>query len=582
MLQRQGATQYTKMGKTDSNSTAATVAEKLQTLSLITRVASELGNHLGISDRTLAEFIIAKAEKLLKKCIKKSPKGHLSDAEIVPAARKFHEDLQQNGADLSFSVISHLLGIVLEMSPVLTRIVKEKEEAAIASSARLKAVEDSEDVSGIKREFPGLARPNQSTVQLEAGFYEHAPGKIDPKKSYRNGNDKTDTSARSGKRALSNLPAWMTEAKGKDGSIEGDLKRVKVESGEKKDIELYGIYGGKITKMMDFGIFVDLSIGGKSFEGLCHIAQVISSRQRLSHPSEAGFQRGQKVYVKVISIGTRDGKQQLSLSIKEVDQVTGKDLAPMRAQAAAQENMNRNHDGRPAVGQGRSLVQLERQIVDKQKAVHGGSKPNRMAKQLTEQELFEAQQLIRSGVLPVEQYPIFDSESGQGMLQFEETEEQTEVELADIEPSFLRGQTKRSGRDLEPVKIVKNPEGSLSRAAMQQGSLAKERRELRQAQANSLIDSIPKDLNRPWEDPLPEAGERHFAQELRSINMSSFDGAPEWKQKAQSKTLSYGIISSKSIKEQRESLPVYRLKADLIRAFEGNQVLVGKSFLKRN
>lgn len=56
--------------------------------------------------------------------------------------------------------------------------------------------------------------------------------------------------------------------------------------------------------------------------------------------------------------------------------------------------------------------------------------------------------------------------------------------------------------------------------------------------------------------------------------MSSFDGAPEWKQKAESKTLSYGIISNKSIKEQREGLPVYRLKPELMRAISENQVLV--------
>jgi ATP-dependent RNA helicase DHX8/PRP22 len=161
-----------------------------------------------------------------------------------------------------------------------------------------------------------------------------------------------------------------------------------------------------------------------------------------------------------------------------------------------------------------------------------------------------------------------------GMLAVEETEEEADVELADFEPAFLRGQTRRSGKDLSPVRIVKNPDGSMQRAAMQQSSLAKERRELRTAQANSLMDSIPKDLNRPWEDPLPEAGERHFAQELRSINMSTFDGAPEWKQKAQAKTLSYGIISTKSIKEQREGLPVYRLKPELMRAFTENQVLV--------
>ena len=103
---------------------------------------------------------------------------------------------------------------------------------------------------------------------------------------------------------------------------------------------------------------------------------------------------------------------------------------------------------------------------------------------------------------------------------------------------------------------------------MQQSQLAKERRELRQAQANQLIDSIPKDLNRPWEDPLPEAGERHFAQELRSINMSTFEAGdqPQWKQKAENKTLSYGIISNKSITEQRQGLPIYKLKKELLQA----------------
>ncbi len=49
---------------------------------------------------------------------------------------------------------------------------------------------------------------------------------------------------------------------------------------------------------------------------------------------------------------------------------------------------------------------------------------------------------------------------------------------------------------MSPVQIVKNPEGSLQRAALTQSALAKERRELREQQRNSLLDSIPKDLNR--------------------------------------------------------------------------------------
>lgn len=38
---------------------------------------------------------------------------------------------------------------------------------------------------------------------------------------------------------------------------------------------------------------------------------------------------------------------------------------------------------------------------------------------------------------------------------------------------------------------------------------------------------------------------------------------PEWKTKAQGKNLSYGQVSSKSIKEQREGLPIAKLKTQL-------------------
>lgn len=55
---------------------------------------------------------------------------------------------------------------------------------------------------------------------------------------------------------------------------------------------------------------------------------------------------------------------------------------------------------------------------------------------------------------------------------------------------------------------------------MTQSALSKERRELREQQQRTLLEAIPKDLSRPWEDPLPEAGERHLAQ-VRLVNMPS-------------------------------------------------------------
>jgi ATP-dependent RNA helicase DHX8/PRP22 len=171
----------------------------------------------------------------------------------------------------------------------------------------------------------------------------------------------------------------------------------------------------------------------------------------------------------------------------------------------------------------------------------------------------------------VEDYPTFDEETG--LLNVEETEEELEVEINENEPPFLIGQTGKH-QELSPVRIVKNPDGSMQRAAMTQSALAKERRELRQSQANSLLDSIPKDLNRPWEDPMPDAGERHFAEELRGINMGSAVEIPEWKQKAEGKNLSYGHVSKLPIMEQRESLPIFKLKGELMKAMAENQVLV--------
>ena len=337
-------------------------------------------------------------------------------------------------------------------------------------------------------------------------------------------------------------------------------------------LEVHEIYTGRVEQVLDFGIRVSLNdFPGK--DGMVYKNQLPNNYQR------GDFRKGQNVWVKLISMQ----QQKLILSIKDVDQKTGEDRMPFRKAAAAgvvgDVTINTKTASKASLSSTAVVhpgLDVDKLKADQRNGPGGGAgrsfRPTKQA--LTEHELFEAQQLIKSGVLPIEQYPTYDPELG--MLAVEETEEETEVELAEVEPNFLRGQTKKSGRrDLEPVKIVKNPDGSLQRAALQQGTLAKERRELRQAQANQLIDSIPKDLNRPWEDPLPEAGERHFAQELRSINvMSQMDGAPEWKQKAENKTLSYGIISNKSIKEQRESLPIYRLKKELMAAISNNQILV--------
>jgi ATP-dependent RNA helicase DHX8/PRP22 len=571
-----------------------TPVERLQELSLINKMTEEMAPALnGLQDKTLSEFVIALTETEVKKMLKSG----LSD--IVPSAQALRSKLTENGAaNLSLSLCLELVELVRDQSPRVQRfqkklLDKQKEKAAAANKGDgndtsghvLSSYESSARKTELGGDFPGLAKPNLAHAVPPVGeFYEH------------NTEDrKRESSQRSG---LSNLPAWMTKTGSSNNgdSAGGESSRPTKRARSDEKLEIYGIYKGTVRKMMDFGMVIGFSVaGGEAQEGLVYNAHV--SKSRIEHASQAGFRRDKAAWVKVISI--KNGK--IVLSTKDVDQDSGNDLMPHRSLAAAETtDLSRaaiSSVDKPVVHPGLDVEALKRREAEEEAsrivsshganshygpgsggssrpADGGGGRTVRRAKQLTEQELFEAQQLIRSGVLPVEQYPTYDAEGGMGMLAVEETEEETDVELAEVEPAFLRGQTRRSGRDLEPIRIVKNPDGSLQRSAMQQVSQAKERRELRQAQANQLIDSIPKDLNRPWEDPLPEAGERHFAQELRSINMSSFDGAPEWKKKAENKTLSYGIISNKSLKEQRESLPIYRLKSELLEAITNNQVLV--------
>ena len=45
----------------------------------------------------------------------------------------------------------------------------------------------------------------------------------------------------------------------------------------------------------------------------------------------------------------------------------------------------------------------------------------------------------------------------------------------------------------------------------------------------SLLDAIPKDMSRPWEDPKPEPGERTIAQALRGALFDKREWDLGWK-----------------------------------------------------
>ena len=78
------------------------------------------------------------------------------------------------------------------------------------------------------------------------------------------------------------------------------------------------IYKGKVVKVMDFGAVVNF-FGPK--DGLVHVSQL--KEERVNHPKDV-VSEGQEVYVKLLGF---DDRGKVRLSMKEVDQETGEEMA---------------------------------------------------------------------------------------------------------------------------------------------------------------------------------------------------------------------------------------------------------------
>merc|ERR1719192_3129335 len=158
--------------------------------------------------------------------------------------------------------------------------------------------------------------------------------------------------------------------------------------------------------------------------------------------------------------------------MKDVDQVTGEDLNPT-ANKSLNRGDHRDQDlrmmnpERPAglddILPGRSAAPVMDDDDFNKKKVTRISSP----------EKWEIEQMLKVGVIDKSQLPDFDEETG--LLHKDDDDEDLEIELVEDEAPFLKGQG-RMLNNLSPVRIVKNPDGSLAQAAMMQGALSKERR----------------------------------------------------------------------------------------------------------
>ncbi|CAG9861883.1 unnamed protein product [Phyllotreta striolata] len=604
--------------------------EKLEYLSLVSKICTELDNHLGMNDKDLAEFII-----------------HLSEKNNT--LESFKKVLSENGAEFSDSFVSNLLRIIQHMKPKKS---SNKEEF------------DKVEKEGLAFKFPGLAIPNekQKPLQLEEFDNENendeidvvadmmkqleadAPSQKQTKERSRSPSIEKKPRVRSGSRSKERRRSRSrskdrrrSRSRSKDrrrsrsrsrdrrrsrskdrysrrekrhrSRSNEDYKRRRGDDSYSRDRRERGrskeserrdrnrsrddrkrersrsrtrrrersyekkfksekdnpefeddptpgkIYNGKVSNVVPFGCFVQLESLKRRWEGLVHISQ-LRAEGRVTNVSDV-VSRGSKVKVKVLTITG----QKVSLSMKDVCQTTGKDLNPLSHATAEREDKDRNPD-RPT-NNSTSVLRLPVSIDE------GEENSRKRVTRISSPERWEIKQMISSGCIDKSELPEFDDETGL-LPKDEDGEADIEIELVEDEPPFLQGHG-RAVHDLSPVRIVKNPDGSLAQAAMMQSALAKERREQKMLQREQEVDSQPSGKNKNWIDPLPEDESKSMA---RGIGLQSQD-LPEWKKHViGGKKSSFGKKTNLTIIEQRQSLPIYKLKEELRKAVTENQILI--------
>ncbi|XP_033212853.1 ATP-dependent RNA helicase DHX8 [Belonocnema kinseyi] len=566
---------------------------KLEHLSLVSKICTELENHLGLNDKDLAEFII-----------------HLSEKNNT--FEKFKAVLIENGAEFSDSFMENLLRIIQHMKPPppvpkkdalavrfpclampneLPKVDNENDSdivqdlmASLEASAPScsnnstdpKAVEKSKerkrsrsrDRKRKKSRSPSRrAKGNRSRSRSRSTSRTRSRRRSNSgsrsrhrsKSRDRDTQDRRRHRSRDRKRSRSRTRKSKTDHRKDSKRTNKEIEKSRSRSAEElsTDPEIGKVYPGKVANIVAFGCFVQLESLRRRWEGLVHISQ-LRREGRVATAADV-VSRGQKVLVKVLSISG----QKISLSMKDVDQETGQDLNPVvnRTRTEEDEKHLRNPD-RPT-----SLLEL--QTINDEDENYSRKRVQR----LSSPEKWEIKQMLAASCIDRSELPEFDMETG--ILPREDDEdEDVEIELVEEEPPFLQGHG-RSLNDLSPVRIMKNPDGSLAQAAMMQSALAKERREQKMLQREQEMDSIPTGHHKNWIDPLPDVESRAMAAaSARGIGLQTQD-LPEWKKHViGGKKSSFGKKTNLSLLEQRQSLPIFKLRDDLVKAVTENQILI--------
>lgn len=470
---------------------------------LLLRLAKIVSKHLKIDDD---EHTISKFVQNLYKSTESSPGLRYGT---------FIDTVKNNGGeDFPKEFLEEMYGALhLTNTPVAT--VKSEPRLSVRSELQSR-------IQRIKDEDPSRKSSHKDSI-LRAKVRVETDDKIAKTVDYELSRDLTSNPLSLPNRASTLIDIKLEPIEMRPAANKRD--NIKYKAGD--------IRKGYISNITTYGAFVRLDSPTSFASGLCHISKMLfDGITRIRHPLDL-VKPNQEVFVKILQIETQKKKNKISLLMVGIDQLTGIDRL--------------------------DEIQEERGRSRKEE-----SAPKR--RRLTSPERWEIRQLIASGVASAADYPELNLNKDDDSSALPADDIQYDVELNTEEPKFLKGQSVNSV-NVNSLLILKNPAGSMSRAAMSGSKLVQQAREERM-QNQKMADKNAA-LQRDLSDPLARMREKDATHRSQTDSVIS-----EWRKSQQSRRIEYGKRTNLPIEVQRKALPIYGIRSNLVEAIRANQFLV--------
>lgn len=298
---------------------------------------------------------------------------------------------------------------------------------------------------------------------------------------------------------------------------------------------------GFVKSCKAFGIFV--SIPGESKEGLCHISDL--------EEAKLSPQRGDSVYVKVLRISD-DGR--ISLGMRGIDQKTGKLM-----QNTKMPIINTSSSGfkRRNVMDDWEMTQINAAYGAKKTKIVNNDLEDPYAEVESDENLEKGEELVE--VQLNENIPQF-LQPYKDVLQNHSSKNKSKKQ--DSQPNQRAKDSKLNSKAATLNAIATNGSQTMKETKMEKrDKLREEEKKLKELKNSRLND-----------DPIMK---KKLEEELRrqeELVELEKNALVQWKK--QSKNQDYGIKSKLSIQEQRESLPVFQSRSELLEAVRKNDFIV--------